>query len=146
MNGAKMGIEDKLVRDRVVALAEEDKFAAVNGIKCIDAGLGWAVVQMTVGETHLNFLGGCHGGALFALADQAFGLASNSHDTIAVGIDTHMAYLNGAVKGDLLTATAKEISCGNRTAVYRIEVVGRNEKQIAEFTGTVYRTGKPIER
>ncbi|MBT4934315.1 MAG: hotdog fold thioesterase [Rhodospirillaceae bacterium] len=141
-----MEIEEKQVRDKVMELAEGDKFAAALGIKCVDAGLGWAVVQMTVGETHLNFLGGCHGGALFALADQAFGLASNSHNTIAVGIDTHMAYLNGAVTGDTLTATAKEISCGNRTAVYRIEVVGQNEKQLAEFTGTVYRTGKPIDK
>jgi LAO/AO transport system kinase len=40
---------------------------------------GWATVRMTVGPQHLNFNGGCHGGAIFSLADTALGMACNSH-------------------------------------------------------------------
>ena len=47
---------------------------------------------MTVDARHLNFNGGCHGGAIFALADSAFGLASNSHGPVAVGIDAHITF------------------------------------------------------
>ena len=39
---------------------------------------------MTIDARHLNFNGGGHGGAIFALADSAFGLASNSHGPVAV--------------------------------------------------------------
>ena len=132
------------VRSQIMDLARGDKLAMHLGIKCIDAGPGRAVTRMVVGQEHLNFLGGCHGAALFALADHAFGLASNSHGTVAVGIDTHMAFAAGAVEEDVLTATAEEVSCGNRTAVYRVIVEQEDGRTLATFTGTVYRTRKPF--
>ena len=59
--------------------------AATLGIAFRAGGPGRAEVAMTVDARHLNFNGGCHGGAIFALADTAFGLASNSHGPVAVG-------------------------------------------------------------
>jgi len=132
------------IRDRIKNLSRNDHLAALLGIQCIDAGPGQATARMVVRQEHLNFLGGCHGAALFALADHAFGLASNSHGTVAVGIDTHMAFAAGAVESDVLTATAEEVSQGNRTALYRIVVTHEDGRTLVTFTGTVYRTGKPL--
>ena len=86
-------------------LATRDPFVNAVGIRCIDAGPGHATVALDVGDAHINFNGKCHGGAIFTLADTAFGLASNSHGMIAVGIDAHITYHVAAQAGDTLTAT-----------------------------------------
>jgi acyl-CoA thioesterase len=97
---------------------------------------------MTVGEQHLNFSGSCHGGAIFAFADAAFGLASNSHGAIAAGIDAHITYQCAAALGDELTATAVEVSRSRKLAVYRIDVTRADGTVISSFTGTVYVTAR----
>ena len=105
-------------------------------------GEGHATLRMTVDRSHLNFHGACHGGALFALADGAFGLASNSHGVFAAGIDAHMAYHVAAREGDVLLARATEIARGRRVATYRVDVEREDGARIASFTGTVYRSDR----
>uniref|UniRef100_UPI0017F92745 PaaI family thioesterase n=1 Tax=Methylibium sp. TaxID=2067992 RepID=UPI0017F92745 len=107
-------------------------------------------VRMTVDHRHMNFNGGCHGGALFALADTAFGLASNSHGALAMGIDAHIAFQVGIRAGDTLVARATELTRGHRIGVYRVEVArvdadGR-ETAVSSFTGTVYIKHRPDEK
>jgi acyl-CoA thioesterase len=107
----------------------------------IEGGPGQATVAMTLREDHLNFNGRCHGGAIFALADTAFGLASNSHGVVAAGIDAHITYPAAARLGDVLTATAREVARSTRIATYRAEVARADGKIVAVFTGTVFITG-----
>ncbi|PCH70559.1 MAG: phenylacetic acid degradation protein PaaD [Rhodobacteraceae bacterium] len=113
------------------------------GIERLKTGSGSCELQMTVRAEHLNFNGTVHGGAIFSLADSAFGLASNSHGILSAGIDAHMTYQAAALKGEVLTATASEVSRSRKIAVYRIEVTNQAGEIVAGFTGTVYRTGKP---
>ena len=100
---------------------------------------------MTVDARHLNFNGGGHGGALFALADSAFGLASNSHGPVASGIAAHITYQAAVGAGETLVARAVEVQRSRRIGVYRIDVVreeaGGGETAVASFTGTVYVKG-----
>ena len=131
--------------DHLSQFSARDPFARALGIRYVDAGLGRARVALDVGDAHLNFNGNCHGGAIFALADTAFGLASNSHGVIAVGIDAHITYHVAAGRGDTLTATATEISRSRRIAVYRIDVTRGDGTLIAGFTGTVYITTRPTD-
>jgi phenylacetic acid degradation protein PaaD len=131
--------------ERTLRLAARDPFARRLGIECVEAGPGRAVARLTVGDGHLNFNGACHGGVIFALADTAFGLASNSHGTIAVGIDAHVTYHVAAQLGDTLTASASEISRTRRIAVYRIDVTRGDGALVSAFTGTVYVTTRPNE-
>jgi acyl-CoA thioesterase len=130
---------------RVLRLAGRDPFVAGLGIICLDGGPGRAAVAITVREDHLNFNGTCHGGVIFALADTAFGLASNSHGVIAAGIDAHITYQVAAKPGDTLTATAVEISRSRKLAVYRVDVSRGDGAAVSSFTGTVYVTTKPNE-
>jgi acyl-CoA thioesterase len=134
-----------LAADRVRRLAERDPFVAGLGIRCVDAGPGRAAVAMAITDAHLNFNGSCHGGAIFSLADTAFGLASNSHGMIAAGIDAHITYHVAAQPGDTLTATAVEVSRARRLAVYRVDVTRVDHTLIASFTGTVYVTTRANE-
>ena len=134
-----------LAVERIRRLAARDHFVHALGIRCTDAGPGRASVSLTVTERHLNFNGTCHGGVTFALADTAFGLASNSHGMIAAGIDAHITYHIAAQAGDTLTATAVEISRTRKLAVYRVDLVRADGTLVASFTGTVYITSQPNE-
>ena len=132
-------------RQLVAQLAARDRFARAMGVRLVDGGTGHATVAMTVREQHLNFNGSCHGGVIFAFADAAFGLASNSHGLIAAGIDAHITYQAAAGLGDELTAAAIEVSRSRKLAVYRIDVMRADGAMISTFTGTVYVTARHHE-
>lgn len=140
-----MTAEHKSAGERVARLAERENFARGLGVRCIGGGSGHAVVRMKVRAKHLNFNGTGHGGMLFTLADTAFGLASNSHGFVAAGIDAHMTYHVATQLGDVLTATAIEVSRTRKIAVYRVDVTRADATLIASFTGTVYVTSRPNE-
>jgi LAO/AO transport system kinase len=129
--------------ERVHRLALADPFARLLGIACTHADAGSATVEMTLAAHHINFNGTCHGGAVFALADTAFGLASNSHGRIAAGIDAHITYQVAARAGERLVATAVEVSRSNKLAVYRVDVTRGDGAIVSTFTGTVYVTQQP---
>lgn len=131
------------VRQRLARLSAADAFARSLGVDFVDGGAGRATIEMKVRDEHLNFNGRCHGGVIFALADCAFGLASNSHGQIAAGIDAHITYQAAAALGDRLTATATEVSRSRKLAVYRIDVTKADGESVSSFTGTVYVTTRP---
>jgi LAO/AO transport system ATPase/phenylacetic acid degradation protein PaaD len=129
-------------RARLAALVARDGLCATLGISLVDGGPGRSEVQMRVEPRHLNFNGGCHGGAIFTLADTAFGLASNSHGPVASGIDAHITFQVAVKPGDRLVARATEVRRSRRIGVYRVEVActrgGGDEQLVSCFTGTVY--------
>lgn len=128
----------------VLHLASLDPFAQSLGIRCTAAGKGSATVTLTLQQQHLNFNGTCHGGLVFALADSAFGLASNSYGKVAAGIDAHVTYQQAARLGDCLQARATEVSRSRKLAVYRVDVTRADGAVISSFTGTVYITDMDI--
>jgi acyl-CoA thioesterase len=137
--------ESNDARARVMRLAGRDPFLLHLGVTCVDGGPGRAAVALTLRDEHLNFMGSCHGGVVFTLADTAFGLAANSHGLMAAGIDTHMTYQVAAKAGDTVTATAVEVSRSRKIAVYRVDVTRGDGTILSVFTGTVYITTRPNE-
>jgi acyl-CoA thioesterase len=125
-------------------LAKRDRFVNALGIEFVEGGPGCATTRMQIADEHLNFMGACHGGAIFALADTAFGLASNYLGIMSVGINAHITYSAAAKKSDVLTARAVELARSKRLATYRIDVMRADGEPVALFTGTVYITGKPL--
>jgi acyl-CoA thioesterase len=128
--------------ERVARLAARDRLMALLGIEYVDGGSGRAAVTLAVRDDHLNFNGTCHGGVTFALADSAFGLASNAHGVVAAAIDAHITYQVAVKAGDTLTATAVELSRSRRLGVYRIDVTRQDGALVSTFTGTVYVTDR----
>jgi acyl-CoA thioesterase len=131
--------------ERIARLAARDPLMRLLGIECVDGGPGRAAVSLVIREDHLNFNGTCHGGVTFALADSAFGLASNSHGVIAAAIDAHITYQVAVRAGDTLTASAIEVSRSRKLGVYRIDVTRQDGVPVSSFTGTVYVTERPNE-
>lgn len=127
-------------------LAKHDPFVRWLGVMIDRAVPGEVSLTMTVRGEHMNFNGTCHGGVLFSLADTAFGLASNSHGVIAVGIHTDMAFCTPVGVGDVIVAEAKEASCSKRVGIYRVLLSKQDGTTVAVFTGTVHRTEREHEK
>ena len=137
--------EQRSSRSLVQRLVAADAYAKHLGLELVDAGTGSATVRLRVGPQHVNFNGGCHGGAIFSLADTALGLACNSHGTIAALIDGHLSLSAGAELGDWLTARAIEVSRTRKLGVYRIEITrGPQREHVGVLSATVYLTGRPL--
>lgn len=116
-----------------------DPFMEALGLKVLRLAPGEAVVAGEVGEAHLNLHGTAHGGFLYALADSAFALASNSRGP-AVALSCRMDYFRPLGTGARVEARAAEVNLSRRTATYRVEVVSEG-KLVALSTGTVFRLG-----
>lgn len=129
----------------VFALAARDTFARSLGIEIVEASLGRAVSRVRIEDRHVNFYGVAHGGLTYTLADAALGYASNSQGVLSPNIDAHIVYSQPARTGDVLTATAVEITRSNKLSTYRIDVVRGDGTLVAALTGTTYISGKPVE-
>ena len=121
-----------------------DQFARHSGIELVSVAPGRAVTRMIVQPCHLNAIGIVQGGAIFTLADYAFAAASNSHGTVAVGVNVSITYLKSASAG-VLTAAAREVSLNPKLASYAVEVTDASGAVIAVFQGLVYRKQQAID-
>ena len=132
-------------KDVFESLKEEIKkepYANHMGIRLLDIGPGYAVMETRYSEKMTNFNGVVHGGAIFSLIDEAFSIASNSHGTVALALNLNVTFLASPAINSLLVVEAKEESRSKRIATYRIEVVQKDEngdRKIASCQAVVYR-------
>ena len=124
---------------------ENDAFSQWLGIKRIEDGAGISVLQMTVRKEMLNGFYILHGGVSYSLADSALAFASNGHGRKSVSVETSISHTHASKKGDVLTAHTKEMSLSNKIGVYQITITNQEDKTVALFKGTVYRTSKDWE-
>ncbi len=123
-------------------MMEHDRFSQWLGIKCLVMEAGKSVIQMQVREEMLNGFGLIHGGIAFSLADSALAFASNAYGRLSVALECSISYPAPVNNGDILTATAEELSLTNRIGVYQITISNQQGVKVAFFKGTVYRTSK----
>lgn len=128
---------------RVQELFAQDRYARLLGMSLVSDDPSRVVVEMPLTPDHENFYDVTHGGAVFSLADCAFSLASNAHGDRAVAIDTHLVLTAATRRGDVLTATADELTRGRTIATYRITVTRGDGRISGLFTGTVHITPAP---
>mgnify|MGYP001810720350 CR=1 FL=1 len=115
-----------------------DRFAEHVGIELLETAPGRARARLAIDDRHLNAVGVAHGAAIFSLADLVFAVASNSHGTVALGVNVSVSFMKAA-RGGILTAEAEEVSINPKLATYLIRVLDEDETLIALMQGTVYR-------
>ena len=115
----------------------EEPFAKLLDIHLKDVGEGYALCEMEYTERMDNIYGMAHGGAIFALIDEAFEISSNSHGNIAVALNINVTYMMPPEKNTILTAESREINRTRRTASYQI-MVKNNQNLIAVCQALVY--------
>ncbi|MBK9114460.1 MAG: methylmalonyl Co-A mutase-associated GTPase MeaB [Betaproteobacteria bacterium] len=131
------------VESRLRGFCAADPYQRLNALEFVESGPGTVTMRMRVAPQHLNFNGKCHGGAIFTLADSAFGVAANAYGVVAAGIDTHTTFQVAVSEGDVLTARSLEVSRNAKIAVYRVDVTRGDGTVVASFTGTVFMTRRP---
>jgi acyl-CoA thioesterase len=135
---------DGKIKEAIFRRVEQEPFARKFNLKLIDLDEGYSKVSMVFTPDMENMFGKAHGGALFALIDEAFETASNSHGTLAVALNMSISYLASPSTGATLTAEAKEINRTNKTAVYDIKVVEGESRLLASCQALVYRLDKVL--
>ncbi len=120
------------------AMWRDDRASRGLGMQVLAVGPGSATVAMTVREDMLNGHDICHGGFVTTLADSAFAFACNAYNelTVASGFDVNL--MAAAKLGDVLTATAQEVSKSGRTGVYDVAVRNQRGEAVAAFRGRSY--------
>jgi acyl-CoA thioesterase len=121
---------------------KKDNFVANVGIELLEISPGYAKAKLEIEERHLNALKTIQGGALFTLADIAFGAAINAHGNVAVLINANMSFVKAATKGTLI-AEAKETSISPKIATYNVDITDDNGDIIAIYQGMGYRKKIP---
>jgi acyl-CoA thioesterase len=135
---------DERVKEAIFRKVEGEPFAQKFGIRLLDLEEGYSKVEMTLTSQMENLFGMAHGGALFALIDEAFETASNSHGTLAVALNMNITYISSPSPGSRLIAEAREFSRTQRTAVYDITLHDHQNNLIASCEALVYRKGAPL--
>lgn len=121
---------------------DQDAFSQWLGIKIVDLDAGYAKLQLIVRKEMTNGFGIAHGGITYSLADSALAFAANAHGRHSVSIETSISHLEAVMTNDVLTAIVEEESLNHKIGVYRIVINNQNEKKVAVFKGTVYRSSK----
>ena len=123
-------------------LENNDRFAAHNGITIEDADYGYGKVALAFEENTQNSLGMLHGGAIFTLADMAFGVAANfgneDDEGIMISATASISYMKSAKSGPI-TAEANLVNGGRRLGTYEIKIYDGLGTCVACATITGYR-------
>ena len=125
----------------VQRMLRDDRASAALGMRVTDLHLGRAVVTMEVTEQMLQGHGTCHGGYILTVADTAFACACDSHGPLTGAAAVQIVYVGPVYLGDLLTASATEVSRWGRNGLYDVEV-RNDEGVVALFRGS----SRTIER
>jgi len=127
------------VRKAIFKRVSEEPFARKMDLKLVELSDGYSVVEMTFTKEMENIFGMAHGGAIFALIDEAFETAANSHGTVAVALNMNITYTAPASPGCRLRAEAWEVNLTQRTGTYDIKVTDEKKTLIALCQALVYR-------
>ncbi len=138
-------MQEKEFLEKLREQAAAQKIAERLGIMLEEVTPGYARASMVCREDMSNILGMIHGTAVFALLDEAFQAAVNSHGTVAVALNMSLTFHQAPKLGERLTATAREIHTGRRLATCFIEATDANGALVASCQALAYRKGQPHE-
>ena len=136
---------DQSVKECIIKAVKEEPYARTLNMELVELGIGHSVVEMTYApETMDNIYSRAHGGAIYALIDEAFETAGQTDGTIAVALNVNVTYVSSPKTGVRLRAEATKVSQTKKTAVYDIKVEDMDGQVIALCQALAFCTGKMI--
>ena len=136
---------DQAVKEAIYRAVKKEPFAQAMNMELVALDLGYSVVEMTYDPATMNNIyDRAHGGAIYALIDEAFETSCQTHGSVAVALNVNVTYVSSPKAGVRLKAEAKEVSLTKKTAGYDIKVKDQNGQVIATCQALAFRTGKPI--
>ena len=136
---------DQAVKEAIYRAVKKESFTQAMNMELVALDLGYSVVEMTYDPATMNNIyDRAHGGAIYALIDEAFETSCQTHGSVAVALNVNVTYVSSPETGVRLQAEAKEVSLTKKTAGYDIKVKDQNGQVIATCQALAFRTGKPI--
>jgi len=136
---------DQKIKDAIQRAVQQEPFAQALNMELVALEQGYSKVEMTYDPAAMNNIyARAHGGAIFALIDEAFETASQTRGTIAVALNVNVNYVSSPQGGARLRAEAREVSRTKKTATYDIKVTDQDGGVIATCHALAFCTGKPI--
>jgi len=118
-------------KEQAVERFSNDIYAVkTTGIKIEEAGVNYSKCSMQIDERHFNVDKCVMGGAIFTLADYAFGVAANTGNPQTVSLSGSINFLR-ATKGPVLYAEAKCVKRGKSIAFFEIIVTDSENNVVA---------------
>ena len=123
---------------------KHDKLLRYLDMDIVVATPEYSKVTMPITDNHKNGMGMAHGGAIFALADVAFGSAANAgKDYGVVSLNTTIEYLRpGRVSP--LTAEAFVVRNGKHILNYDVKIYDGSGDLIAKCVAAGFQTDVPL--
>ena len=136
---------DTKVKAAIEEAVKKEPFAQAMRMELVKLAAGHSVVSMIYEpDTMNNIYSRAHGGAIFALIDEAFETASQTDGTIAVALNVNVTYISSPEPGLRLQAEARRVGQTRKTASYDIKVTDQNGQLISLCQALAFQTGKPI--
>ena len=136
---------DQNVREAISRAVKKEPFAQALNMELTELEKGHSVVQMTYEPEKMNNIyDRAHGGALYALIDEAFETAGQTDGTVAVALNVNVTYVSSPRPGLQLQAEANRVSRTRKTASYDIKVTDEHGNLIALCQALAFDTGKRI--
>lgn len=132
-----MGVEDNYV-------AKNDRMMRYLRIQIEEVSHEYARATMPLFHDNENGEGFAHGGAIFTLADVAFGAAANDNKTCSlVSLSMTIEYLSPGKVSPLL-AEARAVRLGGKIESYEVNVHDGAGSHVARVLCTGYQTRHPL--
>ncbi len=128
--------EAEKIREQV----SRDPYAASLGIELLDLAPGYCRAAMRLTPEMANFQGNPHGGAIFSLADYAFGGACNARGEPAVALSVTIQFLAAVPPTARLVAEAREQRQGRRAGFYVMTVTAEDGTVVATCQAVALRS------
>jgi acyl-CoA thioesterase len=133
------------VKEAIFQAVKREPFAKALNMELVELDEGYSVVDMLYKPEKMdNIYSRAHGGALFALIDEAFETAGQTDGTVAVALNVNVTYVSSPKPGSRLRAVARRESQTKKTASYDIKVTDQNGQIVSLCQALAFRTGKPI--
>ena len=116
-----------------------DPMARHLGIEVLEVKENFARLALEVRPEYLNSLDRAHGITVYALADQAIAVASNSAGDSAMVLEAKINFLNGVPRGTRLEAVARPVEKKRTIGLWNVEI--RDQKDgllVATCQGMTY--------
>jgi len=131
-------LEPKFKDLLIETMKTKSPYWALLGMEIVDVRKGWAKVRLPFKKDLVHPLGVAHGGAIFSPADSAVAMALIGlveRDEYFTTIEMKINYLIPFREGEI-TAEAKIIYKGTKTAVGDVEVINSNGDLMAKGLAT----------
>jgi len=136
---------DPKIKEAIERSVAREPFAQALKMELKELDTGYSAVEMTYEPALMdNLFGRAHGGAIFALIDEAFEAVCQTEGTISVGLNVSVTYVSSPSPGARLRAEAREISRTSKTANYAIVVHDAEGNVITTCQALGFRTDKPL--